>query len=697
MNLPATSHGQKRWLIGCALASAGVITCLRLLLVERLADRGFFVKYVQFADEILAGRVPRARLGDVSPGYLWTTVALRFLRATPHDVIVLQIIAVTLAALCLSICAWRIGGPMAALGSALVLLANRAALVCATELEPETLILLMSSIGLAALGTFAAERAAVPADGGRRLRGSISSLLVAGSAFGVSAVCRPVALLAIAGLAFWLWQRTRRGALWFIAAAAVPIALVVVVNATLSGEGLIMDPGTVFFEGMNPLAAGYAGVQPRIVNDLETISSEPDFLHVAYRIVAARATRSPMNRSASNHYWSSRAWSFVRLEPAAAMRLTLRKLLLACQSYDAYDLSTMVRKSEAMDRLPWLPFGFVLALAVAASLLWYRDPAFLEGRALRPPMGGGEGMVESPAISKGMSLTPIVIFTLANAVTLVIFYVTARVRNALLPGLAVLAGVGVALLLGIARRDRRRALVIALLILASALILGIDGDGQREDRHGWNASFHAGEAERAARAATARGATHQAAIFRAMAACWRPTDPNSVDRRLLAAVALKTLSHEVRPERRFDLAIALENGGDWSSAARVLDELSAGGYRPRRENRAVSSVAFYQARAALRSGGAALAGQHLTVAALDAPGDPYVLALRMLIEPQSSGTAIAARRELEELHDPFTASLSMSSAQADAGDGRGAVATLEALIRGFPEWTRPRAVAAVMR
>ncbi len=700
MNPPAAIRGRHGRLIGFSVIATGLITSLRILLVTRLSDRGFFVKYVQFADQILAGRVPRARLGDVSPGYLWTTVALRFLHATAQEIITVQIIEVTLAALCLAVCAWRLAGPVAALGAGVVLLANRAALVCATELEPETLILLMGSIGLAAVGTFAATNAALPDEGGRRARGGRSILLVAGSAFGISAICRPVALLVIAGLAVWLWPKTRHGAISFLAAAAAPIAIVLAVNTALSGEALIMDPGTVFFEGMNPLAAGYAGVQPRIVNDLEAASSEPDFLHVAYRIVAARATGAPMNRSASNHYWSSKAWSFVRTEPAAAIRLTLRKLILACQSYDAYDLSTMVRKSDAMDRLPWLPFGFVLALAVAALLMSHGEAVLMppgvaasaKRRTLGPPSGGGLADVSSVAISREI-LTPIVIVILGNAVSLAAFYVTARGRNALLPGLSLLAGIGIALLVDIARRDRRRALVVLLLILASTLILGLDGDAQREDRYGWSASFHAGAAQSAAQAATARGALRDAAVFRAIAATWRPADWNAVDRPLLAAVALKELGEEASPERRFDLALALQKGGDWSSSATVLDALSAAGYRPRRENRAVSSVAFYRARAALRLGSAALARQHLAVAAREAPGDPYVLALRTIVEPQPSAT----RRELDELHDPFTASLAIATAQADGGDTRAAAATLEALIRAFPEWTRPRAAAAMMR
>jgi hypothetical protein len=185
----------------------------------------------------------------------------------------------------------------------------------------------------------------------------------------------------------------------------------------------------------------------------------------------------------------------------------------------------------------------------------------------------------------------------------------------------------------------------------------------------------------------------EAAVLRAVAATWRPTDPTPVDPGLLTTVALESVSGESGPQRRFDLAIALQNAGDWSTSAKVLDELAAAGYRPRRENRAVSSVAFYQARAALRSGKAAVARGHLARAVREAPGDPYVLALQAVLEPRTD----AARRELDELYDPFTASLAIASAQADTGDRRAASGTVEALNRAFPEWARPRAVAATMR
>ena len=41
-----------------------LITWLRIHLIDTLHDQGFFAKYLVFADRILAGQIPRDRLGD---------------------------------------------------------------------------------------------------------------------------------------------------------------------------------------------------------------------------------------------------------------------------------------------------------------------------------------------------------------------------------------------------------------------------------------------------------------------------------------------------------------------------------------------------------------------------------------------------------------------------------------------------------
>src|SRR5213080_4495387 len=123
---------------------------------------------------------------------------------------------------------------------------------------------------------------------------------------------------------------------------------------------------------------------------------------------------SPRARSESNRYWTGKAIAFARAYPLAALRLTARKFYFALHSYDAYDLITMARKNLLLAHQVFIPFGVIVALAIVALLL------------------------------RICGIAPFVVFTCVAGIPLILFYVTARQRNALLPPLVVLAAAGFA-------------------------------------------------------------------------------------------------------------------------------------------------------------------------------------------------------------------------------------------------------------
>jgi hypothetical protein len=525
---------RRRLLIAAALAILALITWARVRRIDSLPDQGYFAKYTIVADQILAGHMPRERLIDFSPLYLWFVVALRAIGAGSHAIRTLQIASVSLAAVLVAIAARRFGS-LALLAAPILLLGSRGALVCATEVEPETLILLLNAGALAALDL---------------------NHLLAGFLLGLSAVSRPVALLVIVALAIWFRS-------WRIVAGAIaPIVVILVVNFSLTGEVTLMDPGTVFYEGMNPSATGYEGVQPRIVNDLERQSRDPDYLHVAYRVVAAQALGHRVTRAESNRYWAGKALAFARTYPAAAARLTAKKFYFALHSYEAYDLATMARKDAMLSRDLFIPFGIVVAFAMMAMVLRVRG------------------------------IAPFVIFACCVGVTLVLFYVTARQRNAMLPAMVILAAAGLAEI--VARRNLA-AVVVAITI---AVLLNINGPAQREDAAGW-----------------------------------------------------------LGIRNGFDDALTLEQQGRWAEADGLLARLEASGYRPIRENRAVPSIAFYRALAAVHLGRDPR--PFLAQAETEAPGNEHVLAALAVKGDRE------AERLLFELHDPLTARRSLLAARQE--------------------------------
>ncbi|MFZ2490361.1 MAG: hypothetical protein WA208_02655, partial [Thermoanaerobaculia bacterium] len=68
----------------------------------------------------------------------------------------------------------------------------------------------------------------------------------------------------------------------------------------------------------------------------------------------------------------------------------------------------------------------------------------------------------------------------------------------------------------------------------------------------------------------------------------------------------------------------------------------------------------------------------------EAPGDPDILALSMLLGHRD------AARALDAIHDPFTRDFALARAWKDLGRDDRAEAMLASLEKRIPEWSRPR-------
>jgi hypothetical protein len=633
----------RRGLLAAILTALALLTWGRFYLIDHLHDQGWFAKYIVFADRILAGDIPRDRIGDVSPLYLWMMVALRALGLSVRAIRGLQVVALSAAAFLCGVAAKRIAGWPAAIVAGVLVLGSRAALVLSTELEPETLILVLNAAALCVIAS------AATSERTRRWAWPVAGLLI-----GLSVIARPVALGALVLMAIWAAMRSRAAAISLVAGALVPIAVVVAVNASLTGSLFIMQPGSQFYEGNNPLAIGCAGTLPRIVQDLDGGSKEPDYLHVAYRLVAARATGRPVSAPLSNRYWSAKALAFARDYPSSFARLLGWKALFAVHHYDIYDLYTTRQKALELGRYPSIPFGLAFVLSLIAF-------------ALHRPR---------------VTLAPALFFVLATFAALVLFNVSARQRNAMLAPLAILAGVGAAKIFSLARARDERALYFFGAVMVLTPLLGIEGTPMREDNYAWWSSERTYKLEKAGYDAKAAGKMGEAITLAAKASVLDTLNKPIVPPPILRIAALVIAQESDEPQQRFDAAVALEKAGAWNQADEVLRTIES--YEPRRENRAVSSVAYYRARAAVHLRAPIdVVRSLLDRAEEEAHGDPFVLALRSLL-----GDASASAR-LNELYDPFTRDYALAIAYSDLGHFTEARAIVKSLQKRFPEWNRP--------
>lgn len=241
-------------------------------------------------------------------------------------------------------------------------------------------------------------------------------------------------------------------------------------------------------------------------------------------------------------------------------------------------------------------------------------------------------------------LLPAAIMAVVLAGAMVVFVVNARDRNPLLAPMAILAAAGAAEILRLLRARSERALFAFGAVLIATAFLGIEGRPMRELQYKWWTAF-------------------------------------GLERRLLEPVA---------PERLFDAALGMQEAGAWEASETALASIAD--YRPLRANRAVSSVAYHRARAALRLRvPPTQIRELLDRAAREAPGDPDVLALRaVLFDPE-------AAEELEALYDPFTRDFALALAWADSGRAAEASRLLGRLVRRLPEWERPHAARHALR
>ncbi len=556
------------------------LTWARIHAARELRPSGALLTYTHLADRILAGQMPHEQIGDFSPTYLWLMVAMRAFGLDAVAIGAIQLVALTLSAVFCAIAARRIAGWPAAIATAVLILGNRAAFVLATELDPKTLIFLLTS------GAFALLPGRSP-DGDARRQGTTGRTVTAGLLLGLSAVTHPYGYLVL--FAVGLFHRRAALLAALLPIAFVPLAYFVAIAPKTAGHS-----SSQFYEGNNVLATGAAGVPPRVVVDLQAsmaeLSADP-----VYRMLGVD--------------WRAKAFAGIREYPLAAMKRFGWKALLTAHNFEVYDVITAKEKSIRLARLPSIPFGAAFALAITSF-------ALRRGRR--------------------RELLPAAAVAIALMVALTLFVVSARQRNVLLVPMAILGGVGVAEILALARgRNERALLAFGSVIIATAL-LGIEGRPMREHDYRW---MRRGE----------------------------PDDPAVL----------------------FDRARALENRGAWRQAEAILATISD--YRPLRGNRGVSSVAYSRARAALRLGvPVTVIRELLDRAEHEAPGDPFVLALRAVtIDPD-------AAEVLDALHDPYTRDFALAVALADIGERARALAMLESLAVRMPRWQRPQLLALTM-
>jgi 4-amino-4-deoxy-L-arabinose transferase-like glycosyltransferase len=208
--------------------------------------------------------------------------------------------------------------------------------------------------------------------------------LMSGVLLALLCLSRENALLLLATVPIWIALRFRHAparqrvewiASFFIGAALV-LTPVAIRNAVMGGGFVITTSqfGPNLYIGNNPATGGtYVPLRPG--------REDPAFERTDATELAEAATGRKLSPGEVSAYWVQRTLEFVRAQPVAWMKLTVRKALLllnATEIVDIEDYYIYAKQSGLLRTLDAIShFGIVLALAAAGAWITWRHRARL--------------------------------------------------------------------------------------------------------------------------------------------------------------------------------------------------------------------------------------------------------------------------------------------------------------------------------
>ncbi len=271
--------------------------------------------------------------------------------------------------------------------------------------------------------------------------------LVLGLAAGALALTRENALVLIVVLAAWVGVAAPavvvgrgRALAAFAAGVALLLAPVAARNYAVSGEIYL----TTSQFGPNFYIGNHAGADGSY-QSLRFGRGSPEFERVDATELAERASGRTLTPAEVSSYWSGRAWTFIRTEPGAWLRLMARKAALLVNAREAID--TESQESYAEWSWPLRLLGAITHLGVLGPL------AIL-------------GLWAAGADRRRLAIVGAL--AAAFAASTVAFYVFARYRYPLVPLLVLMAAPG---LLALPRLMREWRSPAALATVAGAVTL----------------------------------------------------------------------------------------------------------------------------------------------------------------------------------------------------------------------------------
>ena len=655
-----------------ALVALGVALVLYGAIAIAWGESGRFLKYPVAAAQWANGTLQPERLVDFSPVYLALHRVLGGVSSGAPEsgvaVAWLQVLTVALATAGL----WWLMSQFEIerrwrLAAIACWLLNPSLLVYANILEPEAIL-----IGLEVALLFVTARA-LARDG---VPGARECVLMAGVAV-LATLTRPTLLPAGLAMAGALWLRYRgRPKVGARVGLIVALLVMAVIGLTVrnglvakSWSPSVMNPGTVLYEGNNPMSWGNSAAYPPAVYELG-VAGESDAAHQSYRVLARLSTGDPdLSVGGVNAFWVGKALDYITDHPGRFVRLLGVKLDAIARAEREHDLGP----AEAIDR--WLQQHWIIGVPMSLVVflaIW--------------------GLAVS--LSRWRELLVLLVITLTQVASMMVLYPSARQRLTLLPCLVILVAVA---LQDLGRRGRQGLLTGALLLALGAAWIPAT-DRQADRRH-----ERAGLAQGRTLLLQAQRARDAGRLDEAVRTSTRAyvAAPELLARSRLADLpldeeAIRTSAGHLAsgsPSQQFDAARLDHLIGDLDGARAVFESLEGEDFL--RSAVSSSRPEVHRAELELRAGRREQALELLDATLDESPGEPFALALRAVTsrvpgrdgasadEPalRSDVDELALRRDVDELAlrryvDELSADMLLAESEVIVGDSRAAASRL---------------------
>jgi len=301
------------------------------------------------------------------------------------------------------------------------------------------------------------------------LRGSLLMSVAGGTALGLAVITRPNILPFVPVVFCWSlflpgmrgWLRRLGGAFLIVLQVAVLVGCTAVRNYVAAGDFvLVSSQGGINFYLGNTVGQDpeRAGLPPPAVTTYRPVEDYRDTVEMHSKDKLEEVAKTTLSASQVSEFWYRMAWEEIRRHKGAWLKLTIRKAMLFWNDYEAKNNKNYYfckRYSRLLRVLP-VSYGILAVFSLYGLVL----------TVLRRPSHAS---------------VLLILFVPAFMLSIVAFFVCARLRLPVVVGLIPLAAHGVARFADMLRGSRRKLLAHGAMICVLGLVVLPDWYGIRPD------------------------------------------------------------------------------------------------------------------------------------------------------------------------------------------------------------------------